>query len=428
MVLNIIELPNEMLLKIFSFCSVEDLVLNIQYVNAHWRDLVNDVKNWKHLSYCPSRSVGLKGIIKVLTHAPMLHSLVLLEHVDELMINIVCTCCPLITTLEFYDIHTVTVQMLEKISKYLTSLENLTLRSMDIESQKFASVLGQFHKLKKLSLLHTFYMGADLLKCIADGCMSLEYLRLDGIDVNDTMVQYFINKKASQLKSILLDGFRLSSASLHGIKECVNLEEFMFYDCTTLTEGVFLDIVSLPKIRNLQLPEAYLICPNTLIFGLRQMNLSGLTELNISKSFLNDTGAKCLAENCRHLKYLNLASCKCLTDSALKYISSCCELQHLNVKSCVFTDEGMIYLPSLRQLRYLNISRNKVTDVGLEYVMQCSQLTGLQMNYCSVSASCVKMVLSVLSLSRFSCTDYKICFNDQNWSFNKDQLLQMLDL
>ncbi|XP_049833700.1 F-box/LRR-repeat protein 2-like [Schistocerca gregaria] len=395
MSISLDDVPNEILLEIFSRCSVEDLVLNIQHVNSRWRSLARHPNLWQNLAFFPERSTSVKKIVTVLRAAPYLHSVILVANVEHSVIETLCECCPKIKSLQFYDTRPVTVVMLKMLLASLPNIEYLTLRSMDIDSEDFGYILSKFDKVRYLSLLHTFYTGSTLMRHLADGCKSLEYLRLDGIEVRDDSILYFIAKKGSQLKGLVLDGygFGFTATSLTPIKICQKLIKLRFYDCSQLTEECFQNIVLLPELQILQIPNASHISPSTIKWTFRRIHYPRIVEIDLTNSRLDDSCAEVLSQSCRNLQRLCVAMCKSLTDEGLKFICRCHKLQQLNVKGCNITDEGMQYLPQLPRLKHLNISRNDITDEGINYVLNCKQLVILKLNNCSVSYT------SILNLS-----------------------------
>jgi uncharacterized protein Smg (DUF494 family) len=74
-------------------------------------------------------------------------------------------------------------------------------------------------------------------------------------------------------------------------------------------------------------------------------NLNNLKWLNISGySKINDTTIKNISDNCTKLIYLNIESCKLLTDQSLQYISSL-KIINLDISNCpLFTHNGIFSL------------------------------------------------------------------------------------
>ncbi|PNF20286.1 hypothetical protein B7P43_G14390 [Cryptotermes secundus] len=69
--------PDEILLEIFSNCSVQDLVLSVQHVNKRWKAVSQDPKLWKDLVFRPAKGTNDELIRRVVEQAPLLRYLVL---------------------------------------------------------------------------------------------------------------------------------------------------------------------------------------------------------------------------------------------------------------------------------------------------------------------------------------------------------------
>ena len=62
---SINDLPDEILIKIYSHFGLEDLCLIIAKVCEKWKDLAKDMIMWKKLSYSCDRSTDINHIKKV---------------------------------------------------------------------------------------------------------------------------------------------------------------------------------------------------------------------------------------------------------------------------------------------------------------------------------------------------------------------------
>jgi hypothetical protein len=120
--------PDEILLEIFSYCSVQDLVLSVQHVNRRWKDVSHDPKLWKDLVFRPAKGTDEELIRRVVEQAPMLKCLVLSHEIDApLLIESLCKGCRDIRKLQFSSNQKVATSVIEKLHRHFPDIECLVL-------------------------------------------------------------------------------------------------------------------------------------------------------------------------------------------------------------------------------------------------------------------------------------------------------------
>jgi hypothetical protein len=122
------DFPDELLLEIFSYCSVQDLVLSIQHVNKRWKEVSQDPKLWKDLVFRPARGTNDELIRRVLEQAPLLRCLVLSHEIDApLLIESLCKGCRDIQKLQFSSSQKLATSVLQKLRGHFPDIECLVL-------------------------------------------------------------------------------------------------------------------------------------------------------------------------------------------------------------------------------------------------------------------------------------------------------------
>ena len=120
--------PDEILLEIFSYCSVEDLVLSIQHVNRRWREVSQDPKLWRDLVFRPAKGTDEELIRSVVEQAPMLRYLVLSHEIDApLLTDSLCKGCRDIRKLQFSSTQKVATSVIRKLHRHFPDIECLVL-------------------------------------------------------------------------------------------------------------------------------------------------------------------------------------------------------------------------------------------------------------------------------------------------------------
>jgi DNA-binding NarL/FixJ family response regulator len=120
--------PDELLLEIFSYCSVQDLVLSVQHVNKRWKEVSQDPKLWKDLVFRPAKGTNDELIRRVVEQAPSLRYLVLSHEIDApLLIESLCRGCRDIQKLQFSSSQKLATSVLQKLRGQFPDIECLVL-------------------------------------------------------------------------------------------------------------------------------------------------------------------------------------------------------------------------------------------------------------------------------------------------------------
>ena len=120
--------PDEILLDIFSYCSVEDLALSIQHVNKRWKEVSQDPKLWKDLVFRPAKGTTDEQIRSVVEQAPLLRCLVLSHEIDApLLVDSLCKGCRDIKKLQFSSSQKLATAVLQKLRRNFPDIECLVL-------------------------------------------------------------------------------------------------------------------------------------------------------------------------------------------------------------------------------------------------------------------------------------------------------------
>ncbi|KAJ4450511.1 hypothetical protein ANN_01938 [Periplaneta americana] len=69
-------LPDEVILKIFSYLDWKDLALSVQHVNSRWKELSQDKKLWKESMFEPDDGMLDEERVHILENAPCLKAYV----------------------------------------------------------------------------------------------------------------------------------------------------------------------------------------------------------------------------------------------------------------------------------------------------------------------------------------------------------------
>jgi F-box/leucine-rich repeat protein 2/20 len=179
-----------------------------------------------------------------------------------------------------------------------------------------------------VSIRISIFLSADTVGCFSD----LSNLQFRDFDINI----------AKDRNGIALDKIICEFIS----KQC-SLQSFRI-DCSVENETI------LKLLRNLNDLTCLDLSKSTPIDGSVFMalpELSKLTALHLSYTYVNDEGLKNIATKAPHLKTLKLKDCKLFSDIGIRYIADGCHcLEHLVIYNHCLSDNVRIFRSTLETI------------------------------------------------------------------------------
>ncbi|KAK3264150.1 hypothetical protein CYMTET_27086 [Cymbomonas tetramitiformis] len=177
-----------------------------------------------------------------------------------------------------------------------------------------------------------------------------------------------------------IDDFFITSIA----RNCPNLQILDVNACTSVT-SISIETVALHCPGLIRLDMARCLRVKTDAVVLLAEKCAGLQLLDVSFCEITDLAFFALAEHSHELRYLNVFSCKNLTDAGLKSVGSrCVQLQHLLCGSNrVLTDFSICALACCQSLRRLSIEASNASDKTLSLLgKHCTALQALNISSC----------------------------------------------
>lgn len=435
------DLPDEILVEIFSYLSFKDLILSAQLVNRRWAEVSRDVELWRDITYTPDPRTEHSDIVNILEKAPMLRSFVseteanIYEIVDAL-----CVHCKDIRKLEFWNSTMLSSPLLKKLLEHFPNIESLCLGLNKSNGEQCMKLLGQCDSLKRLAIYGCEHrQEMNILKPIADGCTGLEYLNLVHFYHSDPDLAYLLRIKKHQLQALLLNCNNLSVNTICSLRDCTKLEILTLHARRThcMSEDELKAIGSLSNLKALCLLGLGSTSSVKMESFFRKGKFSRLQELDLSYyGYLNEAVAKSIHKCCpslkrlilrccfdksvngledmlkfSHLELLVLSWCDNLTEDCIAQLSKCHKLKHLNLKGCEsLTDEHVGRIVSDLKLEYLNLtSCLSLTDDVISFILRCSTLRTLVLDNCLLTGKYFPVLLQ--NMKHLTCVSVKNCKN-----------------
>lgn len=226
-------------------------------------------------------------------------------------------------------------------------LRSLELLYSRVSREGLELVAEKLPKLENISLsgFNNRIGDEDIRPLMA--CKNLRRVNLMNTNVSDESMPALA--AISSLQSLILVGTNITDAGLAAFSKHENLERISTSAAGTTNEGV----KHLAEIKSLKV-------------------------LDLESSGIEDSSLRLLAN--LNLTWLDVRTCKKLTEAGLLQLGAHKSLTHLNLHGTAATDAVMKELQGLKDLRRLTIQDTKVTDAGLMHLVDCKNLASISLN------------------------------------------------
>jgi Leucine-rich repeat (LRR) protein len=384
---SINQLPDEILLMIFSYLSIDDLSFSIRDVCPRWREVSEDDKIWFNLRYCPSAQAGVGEINSMLENMPALRQFHFYGTFN--FIQKLCECCKRIRVLHI-PYTTLSENSLTSAMRCLTELSELGISISPLEEGiLYTRVIGQCVTLVSLTLYSSLGQIAErrLLRPIADGCPNLTVLKCRLRNSPTDEICYFLHRKKRQLVTYEHHG-PLTARIFKALNKCTDLKSLSFFGDGS--NGLFRGSCPITKLQNLksleisyyELPTVRIITLTLFVSTLSHLSYIGLCCIG---GYIDDL-TNSIIQKCPLLTHLNLEENR-LHYTGLRNIHSCTMLKYLDVSACGRLERrAMAYIAEgCPQLQHLDVSRNPVSREMFREILRCRNLKTLLMKNCHLT-------------------------------------------
>ncbi|KAK3610121.1 hypothetical protein CHS0354_039901 [Potamilus streckersoni] len=361
-------LPQEILLKIFSYLTPKELCLHVAPVSKAWYRYAYDPVLWKHLDFRHNASISSVDLCWILRRTPHLKSLVIPGRTSSL--GEVCVISESCKELEHLNIGfwtNLSGSFLKCFLQNCLNLQSLNIEGCgNIQDSNCVKVLAAFKKLHMLNVSHCTLLDKEL-EYLAKKLNCITSLNIDGIPwITGIGIKKLLQLHKDNLVDLYLDGAEMTDQDMELVLKCPKLQTLTISFCDLLTD------LTLQHLQNIQYG-----CLGKLM--LRK-------GLNFSDQALRDMF---LTSSLSKLYHLDLSECSQLRDDGLLQIGKCCgkSLHHLALCWCwAITDTGLIHIVDhCGNLEYLDLlGIDKVIGICLHRIPdEMPRLTYLNLRQCN---------------------------------------------
>ncbi|XP_047741661.1 uncharacterized protein LOC125179578 [Hyalella azteca] len=295
---TISSLPNEMLEKVFSYISLNDMLVNVLLVNKRWNEVGNNSKCWTNvdLSKLPCRaknSCGGRNLFDYHGRSKRVKNLTGSDITDGFIKNVVAH-CPNLRSLKMLSVKQISEGSFATLAKSCPSLHRIQSeysRSAANPPEAWIQEACQLPSLREFYLCNRYQLNTELVSIIATNGNRLQDISANvAFASDDGITEMLVNLKQSlrRLHLLLCEFTPEMRRALHECKKlfCLNITaiEVPFslgqdHFCAHLTQLTHLDISLSIFSSTLHVPVMF-----------RNLVLPNVTVLSISKLRVCDTG------------------------------------------------------------------------------------------------------------------------------------------
>lgn len=247
-------LPNELLMKTFSYLHVSDVSLTVSKVCRRWNELSSDSFLWSQLVLIVEEETSLRSVLSLLPHLPHLRFITIRWRTDtEDIIDILSKHCQYLKNIHFFCCGHVKSSSIKKISDSCEYLNNFSLGKCYLVQRKCFDDVSKMKNLTALNLSHSV-LNSEQFRAISTECTKINCINIDfvrGISEEDLI--RFITPRKVQLLSLIIFGELLTDTIFHHIEICQNLRVLHISSCKRFSIRCFESITKLKSLKSLTL-------------------------------------------------------------------------------------------------------------------------------------------------------------------------------
>ncbi|KAL8617922.1 hypothetical protein ACOMHN_026499 [Nucella lapillus] len=346
-------LPEEVLLKIFSYLQPEDLMFGVRRTCHYFHDMSLEPSLWTHVTVTNFAPVTLSSMDIETPVSNFVNSLVKYF-----------TMGPRLRQIELNSF--VNFELLKAILDHCLQLENLALANLKLTPKdSFTAVSKDPRRLFSLRMEHCQNLNDDCLKCMALIFPNLKSIHLSLTEkMTDDGVRLLLGA-CPHLTSLKL--------TLPHVHDSANSAEMATIRGNCLKE--------LHHSGNLQclVLENFIQIPETVFRDLFQ-NQQNLRTIELRRCVVDNSDLMALAGSCRLLQTVTVRDCPAVDSAGVSFLMT--NLPHLQTLNC------QLHRPHVMKLKQLQPSRKRTRSGGLVLLDQPrTWLSSLKLEVCQEMTS-----------------------------------------
>ncbi|XP_049768616.1 F-box/LRR-repeat protein 17-like isoform X2 [Schistocerca cancellata] len=351
------DLPDELMLEIFSYVSFSENIKVLQKVCTRWRILAQDAHLWLHEKYVVRQETSEEEAIATFSAVPQLRTVILEKEVSPGVFQALSRSCPHLTTLETNFWQMLTCLEADNLFAGCRKIRTLSIYDKGVRANvRFLDAVARLADLRVLHIRETEDADKVIpLRIIADGCPHLSDLGLGdvfGLCYWYQDAEYFISSHKCVLKSLRirwtsvkgrngrlqkLQHLQLSDMVQDEMvravaQHCPDLRELELLRCAGHTDALFEPLHRLKKLETLKITYCQCLGGKAISYIAKVSALHTL-EFNSVKFYKLKPSVDCILEM-SELRRLFLKDCICWAIPFDKFPGRLVNLRELEIDYC----------------------------------------------------------------------------------------------
>ncbi len=218
-------IPDEIMLKIFSYFSLPDLCRYVAPVCLSWLQYARDSTLWEVISQEEFKDVPSDLLVKVVTSwCSLLRDIDFRSRSNMTLADFVqiFQSCPLIERISFAFCMQIEDELVRKFSQYFQNLHYINFEGCPVSDAALIHLFGK--PIHGLNLSHCIMITDEGVIFLARNFRNLTHINLDGIQwISHASIEMLVELHSNSLQEIVLDGAELNDDSVRLLTRCQNI-------------------------------------------------------------------------------------------------------------------------------------------------------------------------------------------------------------
>nr|XP_002119406.1 F-box/LRR-repeat protein 17 [Ciona intestinalis] len=339
-VTNINQLPYSVLVKIFSYLSVEDRLLDLCFVCKHWHQVCHDQTFWKEIDFSDRSLVTDEVLLRAVTFSKNVQSVNLRGASNKRLTRegliALSKACPMLETLKLTcSASCLNEETVISMIQNCPRLKHLQIAMMGLTDETMLTIANCLKDLEFLSVNKNHVITDDGAIAVIRSCKKLTTLRMEDLKITDKTIAELVARESTNptMVDLNVEMAKFSPKSAESLAKLKNLEVFYLTRCKGFTyENLKPIVLSMTKLTRLSL------CMNdeldNRVAKLLAMNLKQLKDVFLTSIPIDDSGMACFARHGKNLEMLDVGYSKVTEKGVENVCQSLPKLKWLGLTRC----------------------------------------------------------------------------------------------
>ncbi|XP_047100491.1 F-box/LRR-repeat protein 4-like isoform X2 [Schistocerca piceifrons] len=386
------DLPDELVVEIFSYMSFSENIEVLQKVCTRWKILAQDAHLWLNKKYVVRWETSEEEAIATFDAVPQLRTVIMEKDVSHRVFEALSRSCPHLTTLQTSPWQMLTYTEADNLFTSCRDISTLAVTERGLrEDVRFLEAMA---RLTDLRVLHLYgFVNTEMaipLHILADVCPHLCDLNLDSICYQIRDAEYFVSSHRCVLERLRMRWTSVEGRSIAPLlptcAETLQQLELICYENVSLEEAAeaFTALGQLHNLRQLLIVVTDWNVRHLVPAVFENGGFPKLQQLQLACIVVDET-MRGVVEHCPELRELELHGCEGHTDALFETLRRLKKLETLKINSCTcLGGKSMSHIAKLTTLHTLEFTYTKFGKLkpSVDCILEMSGLRRLYLHEC----------------------------------------------